>query len=92
MKTLDESLEVMAQVLIRCTVMGILVLLIWGGVLGLCGDLVYSVHSRIAPMTRAQFDIVHYVGMLVTKSGVSLLFLFPFVAIKLVQRKRDTSV
>ena len=43
-------------------------------------------------MSKAQFDIIHYGGMLLTKSGVSLLFLFPFVAIKLVQRKRNTAV
>ena len=88
MKTVDEVLEVTSQVLIRCTVMGVIVLLIWWGALELFGDLAYGVHSRIAPMTRQQFDIIHYVGILTTKAGVSLLFLFPFLAIRLVIRKR----
>ena len=88
MKTVDEVLEVTSQVLIRCTVMGVIVLLIWWGALELFGDFAYGVHSRIAPMTRQQFDIIHYVGILTTKAGVSLLFLFPFLAIRLVIRKR----
>jgi len=86
--TVDEALEVAAQVLIRCTVMGIIVLLIWWGALELFGGLAYSVHSKIAPMSRQQFDIIHYVAMVMTKAGVSLLFFFPFIAIRLVIKKR----
>lgn len=88
MKTVDELLEVTSQILIRCTVMGVVVLLIWWGALELFGDLVYSVHSKIAPMTRQQFDIIHYVGLLMSKAAVSLLFFFPFIAIRLVIKKR----
>ena len=86
--TVDEVLEVVAQVLIRCTVIGIIVLTIWWGALELFGDFAYSVHSRIAPMSRQQFDIIQYVGMLMTKAGVSLLFFFPYIAIRLVIKKR----
>ena len=86
--SIDEVLEVASQILIRCTVMGVLVLFIWWGALEAFGDLAYSVHSRIFPMTRQHFDLVHYVGTLATKSGVSLLFLLPYVAIRLVIRKR----
>lgn len=88
MNTVDETLDVISQVLIRCTVMGIIVLLIWWGALELVGDFVYSVHARIAPMSRYQFEMIHYVGMLMTKAGVSLLFFFPYIAIRLVVRKR----
>ncbi len=85
---IDEVLEVTSKVMIRCAIMGVLVLLIWWGALELFGDLAYSVHHRIAPMSRQQFDIIHYVGILSTKAAVSLLFLFPYIAIKLVIRKR----
>ena len=44
-KGVDEVLEVVAQVLIRCTVMGIIVLLIWWGVLAFAGDLAYAAHA-----------------------------------------------
>jgi len=88
MKTVDEVLEVTAQVLIRCTIMGVIVLLIWWGALEFCGDLVYNVHSRIFPISRQQFDLIHYVGTLMTKAAVSLLFFFPYIAIRLVIKKR----
>ena len=84
----DEALEVAAQVLIRCTVMGVVVLLIWAAALVLGGDLAYSVHSWVSPISRAHFDIIHYAGMLSTKAGVSLLFLFPYIAIRLVISRR----
>ena len=86
--TIDEVLEVIAQILIRCTVVGIIVLLIWWGALELAGDLAYSIHAKVAPMSRQQFDIIHYVGMLSTKTAVSLLFFFPYIAIRLVIKKR----
>ena len=86
--TVDEVLEVVAQIMIRCTVMGVVVLLIWWGALELFGDLAYSVHSRVAPLSRQQFDIIHYAGILMTKSAVSLLFFLPYIAIRLVIKKR----
>ncbi len=84
----NEMLEVIGKVLIRCFIMGVLVLLYWWGALALMGDFVYSVHTKIAPMTRQQFDVIHYAGMLMTKSTVFVLFLFPYIAIRLVIRKR----
>ena len=47
----NEMLEVTGQVLIRCFVMGLLVLLFWLGALMLAGDLAYSVHAKIAPIS-----------------------------------------
>jgi hypothetical protein len=68
--------------------MGIAVLFIWWGALELGGDLAYKVHSRIIPLTREHFDLIHYAGMLATKAMVSRLFLLPYVAVRLVIRKR----
>ena len=88
MKTVDDALDAAAQILIRCTIMGVAVLLIWWGVLELAGDFAYTAHSRIAPMSKEQFEIIHYVGILMTKAAVSLLFFFPYIALRLVIRKR----
>lgn len=88
MSTTDEVLEVAAQVLIRCAVIGVIVLLVWWGALELFGDLAYNIHSQMAPMARQQFELIHYVGILATKAVISVLFFFPLIAIKLVIRKR----
>lgn len=85
---IDEVLDVVSQVLIRCVVMGVAVLFFWWGALELMGDWAYRVHSTVAPMTRAQFELIHYVGMLCTKAGVSLLFFFPYLSIRWVLRRR----
>ena len=84
----NEKLDVLSQVLIRCVVMGVAVLLIWWAGLAFMGDLVYEMHSKLVPISRQQFDVIHYAGMLTTKAVVSLLFLFPYVAIRLVLKKR----
>ena len=84
----NEMLEVTGQVLIRCFVMGLFVLFFWLGALMLAGDLAYSVHARIVPITREQFYVINYVGGLMTKATVFILFLFPYIAIRLVIRKR----
>jgi hypothetical protein len=84
----DEMLEVISQVLIRCVVIGVVVLLFWWGGLALMGDLVYGVHSKLTPMARQHFNVIHYAGMLTTKAAVSLLFFFPYIAIRLVVKKR----
>ena len=84
----NEILEVVGQVLIRCVVMGVAVLFVWWVGLALMGDFVYGVHSRLTPLSREQFNVIHYAGMLTTKAAVSLLFFFPYIAIRLVIRKR----
>lgn len=87
--SVNDVLAVVSQVLIRCFVMGLAVLLFWWGALAVMGDLAYSVHSTLIPMSRQQFTIIHYAAMLTTKAAVSVLFLFPYVAIRLVLRKRS---
>ncbi len=84
----NEMLGVIGQVLIRCFVMGVLVLLFWLGALALGGDLAYSVHAKIVPISREQFYVINYAGGLMTKAAVFFLFLFPYIAIRLVIRKR----
>ncbi len=85
---MDETLEVLAQVLIRCTLMGFAVLFIWWGALVFLGDLAHSVHSMVAPMTKEQFELIHYIAMIAVKSAVTLFFLFPYIAIRLVMKNR----
>ena len=84
----NEMLDVISQVLIKCFIMGICVLLFWWGALVIMGDLAYSIHSWMIPITRPQFDVIQYSGMLVTKAMIFTLLFFPYVAIRLVIKKR----
>ena len=88
----DEMLEVIGQVLIRCFVIGLLVLVLWLGALSLAGDLAYSVGSKIVSISRLQFDVINLNGIIMTRSVVFVLFLFPYIAIRLVISKRGKKV
>ena len=85
----DEGLEIAAQILLRCSVIGFVMLLYWWGALQVGGDFVYKVHSNVAPsISREHFDIINYAGMILLKLCILLLFLFPYLATRLVIRKR----
>jgi hypothetical protein len=79
-------LDVIGQVLIKCFITGIFVLFFWWGALALTGDFVYNVHTKIALISRQQFDVIYYAGMLMSKAAIFVLFLFPYIAIRLVIR------
>jgi len=87
-KNVNEVLEVVGKVLIRCFAMVLLVLLFWWAVLVLAGDLTYSVHSKFIPISRAQFNMIHYAGIALMKTVAFVVFLAPYIAIRLVIRKR----
>ena len=81
-------LELVAQVLIRCFVGGVLLVLIWWFVVCVAmGDWIHGVHSLWFDMSRQQFDLIHYCGIAATKTIIFLAFLVPYVCIRLVLRK-----
>ncbi len=89
MQITDETLETVSQILLRCSIIGFILLLYWWGWLEFGRDLAYSMHNRIAPsISREQFDMIHYIGMILTKLWVVLLFLIPYLATRLVIRRR----
>lgn len=82
-------LDAIAGVLIRCFVIGIVILTIWVvGVMGL-PDWAWQMHSKFFHFSREQVVLVHYAGLLMTKVGVFGLFLIPYIDIKLVLRKKN---
>lgn len=83
----NEILEATGQVLIRVFFMGMFSLLLWWIALLFAGDLAYSVHSRMVPISRQHFDVIHYAGMLFTKGVIVVFFLFPYIGIRLVIKK-----
>jgi len=86
---IDEVLQVTSQVLVRCLAIGIIMLLFWWGALSLTGDLAYRIHSRVVlPVSREQFVLIHYTGILLAKAVVFLLFFSPYAAVRLVISKR----
>ena len=55
----------------------------------LAGDPAYNIHVKFIPITRQQYDVVHYAGMLMFKATVFVLFFFPCIGSRLVLRKQS---
>jgi len=87
--TFRENLETLARILIRCFIGGILLLLIWFISFSFGGDWIYGLHSNWFPIPRQAFDAIHYAGMAFTKILLILFFLLPYIAIRLVSKKKS---
>ena len=83
----NEFLETLGDVLLRCVLLGFLLLLFWFGFYLLAGDWAHGIHARWFELTKHQFDLMNYYGMAFIKMSVILFFLIPYVAIRLVLRK-----
>ena len=84
-------LDVFADILIRCFFGGMGLLMVWFAAYVAAGDGIYRMHARWFQIPRQTFDAIYYAGMAVTKIAIILFFLLPWIAIKLVSQKRDTS-
>ena len=82
-----NAFEMAAQVLIRCFVGGVLLLLIWFGALLLAPDWLFAVNTRWFALTREQFVLVNYCGIAAAKIFVYVVFLIPYISVRLVLRK-----
>ena len=70
-------------VLLRCTILGVAVLLIWFLFLLVGRGLIHSVHGGLfGNIADHQFDIIHYCGLGLTKVFVFMFFFIPYVAMR----------
>jgi len=86
---INELLDTVAKVLLRCFVLGFLLLLLWFVAYLSAGDLIYR-QGKMFGLSAHEIDVIHYCGMALVKGCVLLFFLFPYIAIRLVLRKRST--
>jgi hypothetical protein len=81
-------LDVISGILIRCFLGGILLLTAWFFCFAFAGDWIYQLHSRWFAIPRQAFDALHYALMAATKIVLILFFLLPWIAIRLVSKKK----
>ncbi len=80
----DRVLRTIARLLIWAFMISMLGLVFWFTILTLAGDWVYQFHTRLIPVTRDNFWLVHYGGMMLLKIGIFSAFLAPYLAIRVV--------
>jgi uncharacterized protein DUF6868 len=87
-KETHELLDTVAKILIRCFVLGYLLLLLWFGVYLLAGDLLYRLNGPLFGLSQHEMNLMHFYGIVFVKCCNILFFLFPYIAIRLVLRKK----
>lgn len=88
LKETHDLLDAVAKVLIRCFFLGYLFLLLWFGIYMLAGDLIYRMNGPLFGLTQHEMNRMHFYGIVLAKCFVFLVFLLPYIAIRLVLRRK----
>lgn len=59
------------------------ILLIWWIMMLAARDWVFRIHTKWFKLSREQFDAIHYAGIMFFKILVIVLFLVPYIALKI---------
>jgi hypothetical protein len=89
--TKDEQnnlLDAVAGICLRCFVLAFCLMLFSFAFYLLAADWAYSIHSSWFDITRLQFTLMYYGLMAFMKIAAFLFFLFPYISIKLILRKK----
>jgi Family of unknown function (DUF6868) len=84
----NEFLEASAKVLLRCIVLGVLVLFLWFGAFLLAADFIFKINGPLFGVSQHEMNLMHFYGIVFVKCCVLLFFVSPYIAIQMVSRKR----
>ena len=82
-----ELLETTKDVLLRCWIIGFVLLFISLGATLLTGNLVHDLHGSMFGLTKHELDLIFYCLMGILKLIVIACFFIPWLSIKLVLKK-----
>ena len=84
----DILLNRLAGIFLRCFLLSYALLLLWFVFYLLAGNWAYSIHAGWFELSKRDFALVNYWGMAFTKVFAIIIFLLPYLSIKLVLRKK----
>jgi len=67
-----------------CSMINAGFLFLWWAMIALASGWIYRVHTRWFPMTREEFSVAHYRGIMYFKAALFLFNVVPFVALLIV--------
>ncbi len=82
-----DFLETLAKVLLRCWILGAVLLFIQVGVVLLLGEVIHRFHGPMFGLSSHELDVFIYGAVVVFRAFVIVFFFIPWLAIKLVLRK-----
>lgn len=77
------NIELITEILGWCVILNFGLLLWWFVMLLVAHDWVYKIHSRWFKLTEERFDAIHYAGLAFFKIATFILYLAPYVALKI---------
>ena len=84
-------MERIANVLFWCTVLGLVVMLIWFGMIVFAGESIHSIHSELGTLRMMPLELfmsANYIGIGIWKMCVIFCFAIPWLAMKVVGTDR----
>jgi hypothetical protein len=82
---ISEWLDAISKVLLRCTILGFVLILLWFGVYYFAPGML---RGDFFGLTTHEVNLIQYCGIGLLKVLVLLFFFFPWVSIRLVLRRR----
>jgi hypothetical protein len=78
------TLEIIRDMLAWCTVINMIILLLWVIAFLNARDWMYSIHRKWFALSEEAFDIAHYAGMGLFKTAFIVFNLVPYLALRIV--------
>ena len=76
--------EIIRSVLAWSAVLNYAILLIWFGVFYFFHEWLYSFHGNWFELSVEKFDLTHYAGMAFFKLSIFLLYLAPYLSLRII--------
>jgi hypothetical protein len=84
----QEFLESLARVLLRCWVLGFVLLFISLGAMMLAADFSYRLQGNLFGVTKHELELIFYCGLGLLKLLVLVFFFIPWLSIRFVLRMK----
>lgn len=78
------TVEFVRRLLAWCTLVDMVLLVLWWLIFMLVHDWMYRFHGRWFKLSRETFDTVHYVGMMAFKICIFLFNLVPYLVLRFI--------
>jgi hypothetical protein len=82
-----DTLDTLARVLLRCWILGFVLLFISLGAILLMGETIHKLHGSMFGLSAHELDVIFYCWMGLLKIAVLTFFFIPWLSIKMVLKK-----
>ncbi len=76
------TIELLTKILAWCSVVNIVILMLWFFGILFLNDWFFSVHSKLFRISREAFNMIHYGGLGLYKIGLWLFNLTPYLVLQ----------